>query len=223
MATPTIVKRLFRTNAAQWVAAGCISAYYTLMRVTSRLDRPAMPIEGPCILAIWHGRLFLVPLLKHGPKPLIALISSHRDGQLISKAAATYGVETAMGSTTRGGMRAARELIRFARAGHSLLMTPDGPRGPRMQASEGILDLARLTGLPILPVSLSASRRRIFLSWDRFLLPGFFARLVVRWAEPIRVDETADRDELLKRLTTALTAVQNEADAAAGRPPVEPA
>ncbi len=123
-----------------------------------RLDRPAMPIEGPCILAIWHGRLFLVPLLKHGPKPLIALISSHRDGQLISKAAATYGVETAMGSTTRGGMRAARELIRFARAGHSLLMTPDGPRGPRMQASEGILDLARLTGLPILPVSLSASR-----------------------------------------------------------------
>jgi lysophospholipid acyltransferase (LPLAT)-like uncharacterized protein len=222
MATPTIVKRLFRTDAAQWAAAGAISIYYSLVRLTGRLDRPPMPVEGPCILAIWHGRLFMIPLLRHGPKSLIALISGHRDGQLISKAASTYGIETATGSTTRGGMRAARELIRFARAGHSLFVTPDGPRGPRMQASDGILDLARLTGLPIVPVSLSSGRAKVFQSWDRFLMPGLFTTLVVRWGAPIFVGQDDDRAVLLKTTALAMTAVQDEADRAAGRTPIEP-
>ena len=66
-------------------------------------------------------------------KPLIALISGHRDGQIISKVGAIFGIQTAVGSSSKGGMRAAREMMRLARDGHSLFVTPDGPRGPRMQ------------------------------------------------------------------------------------------
>lgn len=222
MATPTIVKRLFRSNAAQWIAAYGIALYYHLIRKTGRIDRPPYPLSGPCILAIWHGRLLMIEMLRHEVKPIVALISSHRDGQIISKAASFCDVETAAGSSSQGGAKAARELIRYARTGHSLFVTPDGPRGPRMRVNEGVLDLARLTGLPILPISMSAGRGIILKSWDRFLLPGFFTKLVVRWGQPIVVGKDDDRNELLERLTAALIAIQNEADAAAGRAAVEP-
>ena len=223
MATPTFVKRLFWTSAAQRAGGFCIAAYVSLVRLTSRLDRPRPPVEGPCILAAWHSRLMFMPLVRPDDgKALIALISSHRDGRVAEHAIARFGIETASGSSSRGGMRAARELIRHARDGHTLFMTPDGPRGPRMHASAGILELARMTGLPIVPTSMSAGRGKTLGSWDRFLLPGLFTRLTVRWGTPITVGENDDADALLARMTAALTEVQNRADTDAGRALTEP-
>jgi lysophospholipid acyltransferase (LPLAT)-like uncharacterized protein len=223
MATPAIVKRVLRTDAVQWIASGGIALYFKLVQWTARLDKPPFPIKEPYILALWHGRLIMLPMFRNGEKSLIALISGHRDGRIISKTASLFGIETATGSTTRGGMRAVRELMRFARDGHSLFVTPDGPRGPRMHSSEGILDLARLTGLPILPATMSASRGTNLNSWDRFFLPGFFSRVVIRWGEPIYVSAGDGKAEAAARLDAALNAVQNEADTLAGRPLIEPA
>ncbi len=223
MATPALVKRVLRTNTVQWIISVPIAIYFHLVNRTNIVDRPPFPIPEPYILAMWHGRLVMLPMFRNGKKPLIALISGHRDGQIISKVASLFGIQTVVGSTSKGGMRAVRELMRFARDGHSLFVTPDGPRGPRMRSSEGILDLARLTGLPILPATMSAGRGTSLQNWDRFLIPWFFNRVVIRWGEPIYVNAGDDKAEVAARLDAALTAVQNEADTLAGRPLIAPA
>lgn len=222
MATPRIVKRVLRTHTVQWIISIPIAIYFHLVNRTNRVDRPPFPISEPYILAMWHGRLVMLPMFRNGKKPLIALISGHRDGQIISKVASLFGIQTVTGSTSKGGMRAVRELMRFARDGHSLFVTPDGPRGPRMHSSDGILDLARLTGLPILPATMSAKRGMILNSWDRFLVPWFFSKVVIRWGEPIYMTADDDKSEVAARLNAALNSVQNEADSLAERALIEP-
>jgi hypothetical protein len=92
-----------------------------------------------------------------------------------------------------------------------------------MHVNDGILDIARLTGLPILPATISPQRSIVFRSWDRLFLPLPFSRIVIRWGEPIVVDPDVDRAETAARLGTALTALQREADTLADRVPIEPA
>lgn len=223
MATPHFIKQIMRSTPAQWVLAAGIAGYCKAVQWTGQIDCPEPPLRDPYILALWHGRIIMLPIFRRGSKPMIALISAHRDGRIISRAARFFGILTATGSSTRGGSRAVRELIRWARDGHHLFVTPDGPRGPRMCADGGIIDLARLTKLPIVPATMSARGGRIIDSWDRFLLPALFTRVVVRWGEPIRVGEGEEREPLRQRLETALIAIQQQADRDVGREPVMPA
>jgi lysophospholipid acyltransferase (LPLAT)-like uncharacterized protein len=217
MATPAFVKTIFRSHVAQWIVSGPIALYFHFVNLTGRIDRPPFPIDEPYILAMWHGRLLMLPVFRNRRKSLVALISSHRDGQIISKLGSLFNIKTVEGSSSRGGSRALRELTRFARDGHSLFVTPDGPRGPRMHANDGIIDLARLTGLPILPATMSARRAVMFDSWDRMLVPGLFTDVVIRWGAPITVGADDQKQDLLARLDAALTSVQDEADRIAGR------
>lgn len=191
--------------------------------MTGRLDRPEPPTGGPFILATWHSRLFLLSYLRLGDRPLIALISGHRDGQLISKIARMFNIHTVVGSSTRGGSRAIRDLIRLSRAGHHLYITPDGPRGPAMVAQSGIVEIARLTGLPILPASASTSSGAERDSWDRILVPYPFGRTVVRWGEPIHVGRKSNVEAVRAKVEAALTDLQQRADRACGRAQVTPA
>ena len=224
MATPAFVNRSTRTDAALSLGVFLSTIYYHFVLWTGRYDRQAAPIAEPYILAMWHGRLIMAPMLQPKSKPLVALISGHRDGKVISRVGAAFGIQTAVGSSSRGGMRAVREMMRLGRSGHSLFVTPDGPRGPRMRInSDGILDLARLTGLPILPVSVSMSRHKLLKSWDRLMLPGLFARIAIRFGEPIVVAAGSDVAETSEQLRLALTAVQQQVDRLVGIEPVEAA
>lgn len=112
----------------------------------------------PVILAFWHGRQLMLPLGYHGPR-LSILISEHRDGELIHRIVRRFGFDAVRGSTTRGGVRALRQLVRLGRSGNGLAVTPDGPKGPRCVAQAGVVELAKLTGLPILPYTFSASKK----------------------------------------------------------------
>jgi hypothetical protein len=218
-----LLRRIFRSDAFQTAISFPLAAYFQVVTWTGRMDRAPCPIQTPYILAMWHGRLIMLPMMRNGPKPLIALISGHRDGRIISKVGALFGIQTVTGSSSKGGMRAVRQLIRFAQDGHCLFVTPDGPRGPRMHVNDGILELARLTGLPILPATVSTQRAVVFRSWDRLFLPGLFSKVVIRWGDPIVVDADEDRAAASARLGAALTAVQRQADTLAGRVPIEPA
>jgi lysophospholipid acyltransferase (LPLAT)-like uncharacterized protein len=188
-----------------------------LVRATGRLDRPEPPRGGPFILATWHSQLFLLSYLRLGQRPLIALISGNRDGQLISKIARMFGIYTVVGSSSRGGSKAIREMIRLSREGHSIYITPDGPRGPAMKAQRGVVEIARLTGLPILPAAASTSCGGERDTWDRILVPYPFGRTVVRWGEPIRIGKNANLDAVRAKVETALTDLQQRADRECGR------
>src|ERR1700693_4161044 len=102
------------------------------------------------ILAFWHGRQLMMPYCYHG-KSIHILISQHGDGEIVSRAMRFFGFKSIRGSTTRGGSQAFREMIRTSRVS-DIAITPDGPRGPARNVQMGIIELARLTGLPILPI-----------------------------------------------------------------------
>lgn len=120
----------------------------------------AQKIEGTpqYILAFWHAHLLLM-LHSRYRKPITVLISRSKDGEYIARVFDWYGVDSARGSSTRGGGAALRELIREARAGKNIVFTPDGPKGPARIAKDGVVVAAQMTGLPIVPVAFAAQKK----------------------------------------------------------------
>ena len=153
------------------------------------------------IIAFWHQRLLLMPYLPHQGR--VAMMSGlHRDSEFIVRTVKHFGVEFARGSSTRRGLSALRGMIRFYRSGANLAVTPDGPQGPKYVVRMGVIELARQTGAPIVPVTYSASHKKVFNSWDNFIVPLPCSKLVYLWGEPLFVPRDIDKDELEgKRLT----------------------
>lgn len=180
----------------------------------------------PAILAFWHGRLLMAPYSWQKPRPFKMLISGHRDGELIAHTVKHLGISWIKGSSSKGGAAALREMVRVLRAGEWVGITPDGPRGPRMRVSDGILNLARLSGVPIIPMSSGVVRGKVMQTWDRFLIPGPFTKGYVIWGEPLFVPKDVDADsfnEIRRTLEDRLSALSSEADRLTAREPVEPA
>jgi lysophospholipid acyltransferase (LPLAT)-like uncharacterized protein len=111
------------------------------------------------IFAFWHGRQLMMPVAYRGPGAYI-LISRHRDGELIHRIVSRLGFRSVRGSSTRGGAAALHHLIKLGRDRADLVVTPDGPKGPRGVAQPGVVHLAKATGLPIVPVTFSSSKKK---------------------------------------------------------------
>ena len=232
--TRRVWKRLLDVDAVRGVVVGAAAAYMRLCHATSRWEvvRGDVPEQfwdagRPFVLGFWHGRLLMLCFGWRAGLPVRVLISRHRDGELITRALMRFGIGTVRGSSREGeGAAALREVVRHVRNGTSVCISPDGPRGPRMRASAGIVQAARLAGVPIVPVSVGLTRRRLLSSWDRFLLPLPFARGVFVWGDPIEVARDGGDEELARvqaRVEAALNAVTAEADRRTGHAPVEPA
>ncbi|MDQ6872820.1 MAG: lysophospholipid acyltransferase family protein [Gemmatimonadota bacterium] len=148
--------------------------------------------ELPFIFALWHGHL--LPLLwHHRDEGVRVLISEHRDGEIVARAAESLGYGLIRGSTTRGADRALISLVRELQAGHEVAITPDGPKGPAEKFAPGALIAAQRSGSFILPVAASASRSWRLKSWDRFMIPKPFARVTVAYGPPAKVLATNPR------------------------------
>src|SRR5262245_28509208 len=129
---------------------------------------------GHIILAFWHAQQLMIPFGYRGTGSHV-LISQHRDGEIIARIIARFGHQSVRGSSTRGGAKAMRELIRLGRSSVDLVVTPDGPQGPRQVVKLGIVQLAKATGLPIVPLAFSCSKKnfsRVGIgSWSRIHSP----------------------------------------------------
>ena len=110
------------------------------------------------IATLWHDHLLLALHARYR-KPISVLISQSKDGEIIARIFSYYGIDSARGSATRGGGRALRELIRAARDGKNLAVTPDGPKGPPRIVKEGVVVAAQATGLPIAPFAFAAKKK----------------------------------------------------------------
>ncbi|QDO95804.1 DUF374 domain-containing protein [Ferrovibrio terrae] len=231
-------KRIQRSKPAVRFAADAIAFYVRLVRNTTRWDiRGAEYPEAfwsenrPFILAFWHGRLLLIPPTWRRDRRMNMLISQHRDGELIARAMDPFGIGTVRGSAAKagkkdkGGSGALRVMVRQLKLNEYAGFTPDGPRGPRMRASIGVIAAARLAKVPILPVTYAVRRRRVLNSWDRFILPWPFNRGVYLWGEPIDVhsDITESPEQAALRLETILNRLCDEADRLCGHAPIAPA
>lgn len=145
------------------------------------------------IMAFWHGRLLMMPFCYHG-KRIKLLISQHKDGDLLARAMKRFGYDSIRGSTTRGGAAAMREMIKALKE-YDIAITPDGPRGPRHVVQDGVIALARLSGVPIIPVTFGSSKKKVFGSWDSFNLPYPFSRGAFLWGEPVYVNKEDDMEK----------------------------
>jgi lysophospholipid acyltransferase (LPLAT)-like uncharacterized protein len=110
------------------------------------------------VIAFWHDHLLLMLHARYR-KPIVVLSSRSRDGDLMVRLYAWYGVQSVRGSSTRGATSALRGIIRAARGGSNIVFTPDGPRGPARVAKDGVVFAARATGLPIVPIAFAAKKK----------------------------------------------------------------
>lgn len=138
------------------------------------------------IYAIWHENL-LLPSVRFGGPDLAVLISAHADGQILGGLITAMRMEMVLGSTTRGGVEAVRQLVRPAVRWRHLAVTPDGPRGPRRVVQPGIVYVASRTGMKVVPVGVGYRRPWRLTSWDRFAVPRPFTPARVVFADPITV------------------------------------
>lgn len=178
----------------------------------------ARKLSGNIIFVSWHGRL-LVLSYTHRKRDIQVLASEHYDGDLMGKTIERLGFGHLKGSSRRGGARALRELSGVLKKGMDVGLTVDGPKGPRGVLQQGAVELARMTGKAVLPVTNTASRRFILGSWDRFQIPLPFSKVVVAYGEPFTVDSSAgqlERDRIRADVGETLNSMTSILDIKSG-------
>lgn len=120
--------------------------------------------------AVWHEYL-LVPTVRYGHPDLAALVSKHADGQILAELIRAKGMAIVAGSTNRGGVEAVRTIVSGAAGRRHLVVTPDGPRGPRRRVQGGVVYAASRAGLEVVPLGFAFEKAFRLKSWDRFAVP----------------------------------------------------
>jgi lysophospholipid acyltransferase (LPLAT)-like uncharacterized protein len=229
-----------RSKAVQASLGWLLAAYMVIIKHTTRWtverDDIAANVIGNVkgIIALtWHSRfLMLNSAWKKSFQPPHVLISRSHDGALVAYTARFLGLKTIRGSsrkvgsnTSKGGSSALRGRKAALDGGACIVITPDGPRGPRQRLGQGPLRLAKMTGHPILPCTFSVKNRVAFKSWDRFILPLPFGRGRIVWGTPVTIPEDAtdhDIEKIRQDIETEMNILLRKADQALGHAAIEP-
>lgn len=147
------------------------------------------------IMAFWHGRVLTATYFFRN-RGIVVMISENFDGEWIARIIENFGYGTSRGSTSRGGQRALLQLKREMEEGRPAGFAVDGPRGPARKVQPGVVWLAKLTGNPVVPFHMEASRAWSLRSWDRTQIPRPFSTVALAVGPPIEVAMDATDDEL---------------------------
>jgi lysophospholipid acyltransferase (LPLAT)-like uncharacterized protein len=170
--------------------------HLTVRPVVVTLDgrhHPPDPDRERYLYAVWHDSILALMYLR---TKIDVMISHHADGELVTQACKHLGVGVVRGSSTRGGAVALLEMIERSADRH-LLVTPDGPRGPRHVVRPGLVYLASVTGLPIVLLAVGFSRAWRLKTWDRMTIPCLWSRTYGVVSEPIRIPTGLSREEIV--------------------------
>lgn len=167
------------------------------------------------VFAMWHGQM-LAGVLAHRGERISLLASEHRDGELIARVLARLGFETIRGSSSRGAARALLAMADALARGYDVGVTPDGPRGPAERFQGGALVAAARAGAALVPTCVAASAAWRLRSWDRFMIPKPFARVVIAYGEPWLLAGVRGREAaaLADEASRAMRAAEHAARAA---------
>ncbi len=224
--------RVLNSQAAQRAAACLLGCYLRFALTSTRwtLDGEAhltpFIADRPVIVAFWHECLPLMPATwlhvwrQNRNRRAHILVSRHRDGRFIGAIMRMFHVEVVHGSATRaagkpakerGGAAGLRGLLAALQAADAVVITPDGPRGPARRAAQGVVQLAVLSGAPILPAAARMRHHIRLGSWDRMMLPLPCGRGVLVCRAPICASD--DGPATLAAIAAALTAAADRAEA----------
>ena len=237
-----MLKNILRAPLTQRLIGRAVAAYMRLIKYTTRweFDREeiAIPVIKPgqgLIALTWHSRFMMLNCAwerKSWPHPHV-LISRSRDGEIVAQTCRSLGLSVIRGSAKKitkiqdkGGAEAGRDILATLDGGGCVVITPDGPRGPRQRLTIGALRLARLSGYPVLPCLFAIKNRKQFNSWDRFVLPLPFGKGSIIWGTPQHIpsDMSDEGLELLRlQMEAEMNALLAIADQRMGHNPVEAA
>jgi len=177
------------------------------------------PPDSPLIFAFWHNRILLCPdgyeiySRRRKNSKAAAIASASRDGAFLSAILERFNIQPVRGSSYKRGPQALLELVHWAQRGYDLALAPDGPRGPRYHAYDGIIALAQLTGHPIIPFGFYARRKIVIKSWDHFQIPLPFSFCEMNSGKPIYVPRDAsdeEREKLREQLEETLKEISRD-------------
>jgi lysophospholipid acyltransferase (LPLAT)-like uncharacterized protein len=185
-----------------------LRAIIKLLTTTYRIEKvigatnidPFIDQDRVCAPAYWHqhhviGSTLVRSWIRRGFKACF-LVSGSVDGDVPSRIARAWGAEVIRGSANQSGALALRDQQRMMKQGYSIVTTADGPRGPKYEFKSGTVLMARIAGVPILPVGCAADRAWYLNRWDNFMVPKPFARIVIAIGEPIPVSREIALDDL---------------------------
>ena len=213
------VKKILRHELWVKIATRLAAAYIRLVFRTTRWvlfngQTPADLVDNSkgFIVSFWHQRLFMAVCGWVYPSPFSMIISSHGDGQLIAKTVQRFGILWIAGSSSRGGAQALKAAIRCLKAGEVVGITPDGPRGPKFKAQSGVIAMAQMSDVPIVPFTYAMTHEITLKTWDEFKLPLPFGKGVILWGKPIHMMKEMGMQDCQKALEGEMMALQQEAD-----------
>ena len=225
-----LVKRLTKQAWFHGLVCALIAGYIRFVRLTSRWevsgteDRDRLFADGkPFIIALWHNRIGMMPYAYAEQSHNLCVVhSGHSDGRFVSGTMGRFGFD-AIPVDSRDGAKATRAIVKRLKDKKPVGFTPDGPRGPRLVVKEGMIVIAALAGVPIVPVSYAMKRRRVLKTWDLFQLPLPFNRGVCRWGKaytlPLKPDAAA-REVCRAEIEKILNDLADACDREMGHAPV---
>ncbi len=171
------------------------------------------------VVAHWHGEeLGILHLLK--PYRVACMVSQSFDGELIARMISHLGSRAVRGSSSRGAVQALKGILRLAKEGWRPSVAVDGPRGPRHQVKRGVVEIAKILKVPIVPINMACSHSFIFKkSWNKSELPLPFSRIVIYWGIPLHYDSTQELDAYLEPLAHSLHSGRADCMKAVGKNP----
>jgi len=186
---PNLVHTHIGPTALCWLIK-CITAVCRVSVHNGEIFKKNAENGRNMIVASWHNRLITLPYYyryMYDLKNLTMMVSKSRDGEMFKRLLAKFDIECVRGSTTRGGLSGVKSLIRETRKGRDTAIALDGSKGPRYVVQPGALFLAQMTGMPIMPVTVSASRKFEFNTWDRIIVPKPFSHIHGLFGDPLYV------------------------------------
>lgn len=216
-----LIKKVIKSNFVKELLCRLVYLYIKFVLLTSRVKTTYQGFNfekhknDQYILATWHGRVMIMPIINPFKLPASAIVSDHNDGRLIGKVIEQAGVELIFGSSNRRRLSSLKEILIYIKKGFNFLITPDGPRGPNREINGAIINIASNTGLPIIPAICSAKSAKIFNSWDNFMLPYPFTKIEIVFSKPIHIPKkinTEEKEKYTKLLRDNLNQITNIAD-----------
>ena len=162
--------------------------------------KPFLDGKTLCAPCYWHqhhvvGSTLMRSWVRKGFKACF-LVSGSVDGEVPERIARAWGAEVIRGSANQSGALALRDMQRKMKEGYSIVTTADGPRGPRYDFKMGSILMARIAGVPIIPVACAADRAWYLDRWDNFMIPKPFARISMAIGAPYAIPASTPLDAL---------------------------
>ena len=198
----SIRKKLLKHFIVQQLLAFIAFIYIVFVKITSNIkyeniDSPKKywQNEKPFILAFWHGQLMTFSYTWKINKKLNILASSHSDGRFGASIARYFKLNN-IPISSDGNNLSLRPIFKILNSNNYIAITPDGPRGPKEKVSEGIIKIAKISKVPIIPVGFGSSKNFCLKSWDSFLITLPFSKCRIVWGDSITIPENLEDQEI---------------------------